>query len=153
MKVIKEEVKSYNLRYEAIDGTTFYDKGECEKYEATAAAIIRSKFLKLVVHESAEYSLFGVGSDDYTVYAVKMATPKDADVIKQLYILDHSWVLNTESQDNKHYMDEAFDMIDRAYKEKDILFVGKNFDGDTYLINTRKAMIDSLNGLDKNTKK
>ena len=148
MKVIKEEVKSYNIRYEAIDGTIFYSKEECEKYENTAAAVIRSKFLKLVVYESTECGLFGVGSDDDTIYAVKMATSKDVDVVKQLYVLDHSWVLNTDSQDNRHYMDEAFDMIDKAYKEKDILFVGKNYDGETYLITTRNILIETLTGLD-----
>lgn len=151
MKEIREEIKSYNIKYEAIDGTIFYNKEECEKYEMTAKAVIKSKFLKLIVKESTECGIFGVGSDDYTTYVVKPVTSEDAATIKQLYILDNQWIATNE--DNKRYMDRAFDIIDRALKEKDILFVGENYEGEIYIINTRKAIIDDLNSLDKNVKK
>ena len=145
MKEIKEEVKSYNIKYEAIDGTIFYNKEECETYEKSAKAVIRTKFKKLVLDESDEYNLFDMGSDDDTVYVVKMSKPQDADVVKQLYMADNGWFAETE--ENKRYIDRAFGLIDRAYEEKDILFVGESYDGEIYIKTTRNAFIEHLTSL------
>ena len=146
MKEIKEEVKSYNIKYEAIDGTIFYNKEECEKYDNSAKAVIKAKFKKLALAECNEYSLFKVGNDEDIVYVVKMPKIQDADTVKQLYIADHEWM--TKSEEYQQCIDEAFGIIDKAYEEKDILFVGENCDGATYIITTKNTIIETLTGLD-----
>ena len=147
MKEIKEEVKSYNIKYEAIDGTIFYNKEECEKYEQSAKAVLRAKFKKLVLVENTEYTLFNVGQDDNLVYAVKMSQIKDADTVKQLYIADNEWL--TKNEDYQRYIDRAFNIIDKAYKENDVLLVGENCDNEIFIIATRNTTIETLNSLDK----
>lgn len=147
MKEIKEEIKSYNIKYEAIDGTIFYNREECETYEKSAKAVIRAKFKKLVLAERDEYSLFNAGSDENTVYVVKMPKAQDVDTVKQLYIADHEWA--TKNEEYQKYIDEAFGIIDKAYEEKDILFVGESYDGDIYIKTTRNAFIEHLTNLDK----
>lgn len=37
--------------YEAIDGTRFYDRAECETYEGSAKCILESRFKKLIIGE------------------------------------------------------------------------------------------------------
>lgn len=147
MKEIKEEVKSYNIKYEAIDGTIFYNKEECEKYEQSAKVVLRAKFKKLVLAENTEYTLFNVGQDDNLVYAVKMSNIKDADTVKQLYIADNEWL--TKNEDYQRYIDRAFNIIDKAYKENDVLLVGENCDNEIFIIATRNTTIETLNFLDK----
>ena len=146
MKEIKEERKAFDIKYEAIDGTIFYNKEECEKYDNSAKAVIRAKFKKLALAECNEYGLFNVGSDENTVYVVKMPKAQDADTVKQLYIADHEWA--TKNEEYQKYIDEAFGIIDKAYEEKDILFIGENYEGETYIITTRNTLIETLNGLD-----
>lgn len=146
MKEIKEERKAFDIKYEAIDGTIFYNKEECEKYDNSAKAVIRAKFKKLVLAERNEYNLFNVGNDEDTVYVVKMPKAQDADTVKQLYVADHEWA--TKNEEYQKYIDEAFGIIDKAYEEKDILFIGENYEGETYIITTRNTLIETLNGFD-----
>ena len=146
MKEIKEERKVFDIKYEAIDGTIFYNKEECETYEKSAKAVIRAKFKKLVLAEHNEYSLFKVGNDEDIVYVVKMPKIQDADTVKQLYMADHEWA--TKNEEYQKYIDEAFGIIDKAYEEKDILFIGENYEGETYIITTRNTLIETLNGFD-----
>jgi hypothetical protein len=40
-------------------------------------------------------------------------------------------------------------MCNRAYKEKDLLLMGTNCDGELYFLDTRNAFIERLNNLDK----
>lgn len=148
MKEIKIENTVYTTQYEAIDGTRFTSKEECEKYDNTARAILKEKFRKLVIDEGTEETFFICGSDENTAYAVKIASEEDADVVLQLYFLDNPWVLD-EKDYNKSVRDKALKMVDRTLKEKDILFVGENYEGDCYLITTRNALIEKLNNIDK----
>ena len=147
MKEVKTERKIYDLSYEAVDGTRFTCKEECEKYEQSAKAVLWAKFKKLVVKEGTEYSMFTVGCDDSTVYAIKMETETDADVLKQLWVMDHSYLATTERYPK--YQEEAFTKIDTAYQEMDILFVGEDCEGQTYIIDTRANIIEDLQNIDK----
>lgn len=142
------ERKVYDTFYVAVDGTEFREKAECEKYEQTAHAVVREKFLKLVISEKTEYDFFHVGSDDTTVYAVKMNSQEEADAVLQLYFLDNPYVLRDEEAPRK-YKERAHNMVNTAYQEQDILFVGENYEGDIFLINTRANIIEDLQMIDQ----
>ena len=148
-EIIKDKtiVEHYTV-YQATDGTEFRDKVECEKYEQTAHAVVRTKFLKLVVEESSEYDFFGVGCDDNTTYAIKMNSQEDVDTVLQLYYLDQPYVLRDE-EGPKRLKEKTFNLVNTAYQEKDILFVGENYEGEICLINTRNGIIRNLLNIDK----
>lgn len=147
MKEVKTERKVYDIHYEAIDGTIFYSKEECEKYDNTAKAVIRSYFMKLVVAEGTEYSFLHVGSDDNTTYAVKMRNENDANVVKQLWEIDHDYLHNQEHY--LKYQTDDFTKIDTACAQGDILFVGEDYESNIYIIDTRANIIESLQNIDK----
>lgn len=50
MKTLTETITAI-IGYEASDGTQFKTKEECEKYEQTAAYVIKERFKKLVIKE------------------------------------------------------------------------------------------------------
>lgn len=142
------ERKVYDTFYVAVDGTEFSEKAECEKYEQTAHAVVREKFLKLVISKKTEYNFFHVGSDDTTVYAVKMQSQEEADTVLQLYFLDKPYVLRDEEAPRK-FKERAHNMVNTAYQEQDILFVGENYEGEIFLINTRANIIEDLQMIDQ----
>ena len=143
MVEVKKERTVYDTWYKASDGVEFRTKEECEKYEQTARAVVRTKFLKLVVEEGTEWDFFKVGSDENTVYAIKINSQEEADTVLQLYYIDDSYVLE-DNENSKSYKERAINMINAAYTEKDILFVGENYEGEIYLINTRNNIIENL---------
>lgn len=151
MKEIKIEKKSYDIQWEAIDGKIFYNEEECKKYEQSAAAVIRAKFNKLVVYEGTEYSTVHMGCDEDTIYAVRMLKESDVDTVKQRFAFDNPFYFNdNKSESNKEYVERVFALIDKAYNDGDILFVGENYDGETYIITTRQTIIDGLLNLENN---
>ena len=77
-----------------------------------------------------------------------METEADKDTVLQLYYNDNSWVLNKEDAMAISLKERAFNMVTKAFTENDILFVGENYDGDIYLINTRAAFIEKLQNID-----
>lgn len=149
MKVINKERTVTDTYYEAIDGTQFRTREECEKYDTTAGAVLRQRFLKLVIKKTTEYNFFGVGSDEDIVYAVKMETEADMNAVLQLYYTDNSWILNKEDDTANEYKERAFNMVNTAFTENDILFVGENYDGEIHLINTRANIIEDLQKIDR----
>jgi hypothetical protein len=148
MQEKKIERKVYETLYEATDGTEFRTKEECEKYEQTAHAVVRTKFLKLVVEEKTEWDFFGVGSDEIPTYAIKMNSQEDADIVLQLYFMENPFILKDDEYAIKR-KDRAYNIVNTAYKEQDILFVGENYDGEIYLIGTRASIIKQLQDIDK----
>lgn len=151
MKEIKIERKAYDIIWESFDGNRFQSREECEKYENSARAVVKQKFLKLVVASENEYSLFNAGSDDNIVYAIRMPKEEDMNTVLQLYYLENPYVLEEEEYAVK-LKQRACDMVSEAYEYKDILFVGENYDGEIYFINTRLDIIDRLKSLDKKKK-
>ena len=148
MKEIQKKREVFDTWYQATDGTEFRTREECEKYEQTAHAVVRQKFLKLVIANKTEYDFFHVGSDDTTIYAVKMDSQEEADTVLQLYFLDNPYVLRDE-ENPKKYKEEALNMVNTAYQEQDILFVGENYEGEIFLINTRANIIEDLQMIDQ----
>lgn len=146
MKQVKTEKISYDIKWEAIDGTQFTNEEECRKYESSARMVLWKRFNDCVIHTDTEYDLLNVGSDECTVYAVKMPTTRERDCVAQLWALDNSWAINKE---DSSYRDEAFSYIDQAYKQEDVLLVGENCDGEIYIIGTRQTIIERLVNLDE----
>lgn len=147
MKEVKTERSVYDIHYEAIDGTIFYNKEECEKYDRTAEAVLRQRFNGMIVKEGTEYSLFGMGNDDATVYAIRMEEESDAFTMKQLWEHYHEYMNNTSRY--SELQKKAYDRIDTAYQEMDILFVAEDCEHSLYIINTMANMIEDLQNIDK----
>lgn len=143
----KEHIE-YITIYQANDGTEFTNKEECEKYENSAHAVVRTKFLKLVIDKKTEYNLFNAGNDEDIVYLVKLNSQEDADAVLQLYYLDNPYVLRDEETPRK-CKERAYTLVTTALKEHDVLYVGENYDGEIYLIDTRANIINRLLEADK----
>lgn len=120
MKEIKEEEIVYNYKYEALDGTVFNSKEECNKYEKTAECVIKKRYNDLVKYTSNECALFNCGSDDYVVDFLKVQTHDDATVIMQMLEL---------SGDNSG---KAREFIADALKTNDYLLVGHDSCSEDY---------------------
>ena len=147
MKEVLKERTVYDTYYEAVDGTSFRSKEECEKYEESANGVLRSKFKNSIIKEGTEYSIFSVGSDESIVYAVKIETNADADTVKQLWIMSHTYIANTERYTK--YLEEAFAKIDEAHTKGDILFVGEDCEGGIYIIDTRAHFMENIQNVGK----
>lgn len=146
MKEIQEEIKSYVTMYQASDGTKFHDEEECKKYELSAKGAVRDKLSKLIVSDTRgttydAWSIFA-GCDDHEVIAVKMDFEKDFDTVLQFIHLEFSWY-NTENK-------EVFQIIEKAFKEKDVVLFGITSDGDYYFINSRNNLIANINNFCNN---
>ena len=147
MKEIKIEKKSYDIKWEAIDGTQFYSEEECKKYEESAVMVLWARFLKLVIAKDNEYNLFKAGCEDNEVYVVKMHNEDDMSVVMQLYLLDNPWLLNV--QNGEELKNRNFSLINKAYRDNDILFVGRNCEDCIYIIDSRQSLFERLENLDK----
>ena len=146
-EVIKERtnVEKYTV-YEAVDGTQFTRKEDCEKYDNSAKGVLRGKLKALIVNdEYTGWDLMG-GNDDSTIIAVKVPTEADIDIVLQNYYFDQPWILNDGNQNSKAKIVLA---VNQAYREQDVLLFGFNCDDELYFIDTRNNIIDRLNKLDK----
>lgn len=148
MREIKVETPRVEISYlyEAADGTRFNDQEECRKYENSAMGVVKSKIKSLVVEEGLDaWELMG-GYDDHSVTAVKLTKPAHADLLKQFMLLLHPYY---NDDTHKHVRDKVFNTIDCAYRNKDILLLGVNCDGEYYFINSRGNIVDNLNNIGK----
>ena len=135
-EVTKEQVQTY-IVYEALDGTEFNDKAECQKYEESAKGVIRARIAKLTVDKSTEWDLLA-GSDDHEVIGIKMQNGRDLEYVKQFFMMECSWYGEVRTR-------EVFDIIEKAYdNNNDIVLFGINCDGEYYFINSRQNIIDNL---------
>ena len=143
----KEHVE-YITVYQANDGTEFQDREECERYEQTARAVLRTRFLKLVVMDGTECTFFSTGSDENPLYAVKMHSQEDVDTVLQLYYLDNPYILENKDYSKKR-KEEVHNLVTTAYEQQDILFVGENCDEYIYLVDTRLNIVNRMLKIDK----
>lgn len=148
MKEIKEEIKrevvDTHTHWEAVDGTVFEQKEECEKYEKSALGMLRGKVNELIVGEAADaWDLMG-GNEDSSVVAILLAKEKDADTFLQWLYLECPWLLNDTMKKRKEEIEAT---VRDVYTNKDVILMGMNCDGDYYFINSRKNIIDNLNKL------
>lgn len=152
MKIIKKEntITEYYDMYQAVDGTEFRDKKECEKYEASALGVLRSRISNLIVADTRnttenEWTLLG-GIEDHDVVGIKMPTTEDFNIVCQFFLLECPWY-NDEGR--KEDREEKISIIEKAFRNEDIVLFGINCDGDYYFINSRQNIIDNLNSFDK----
>ena len=144
MKEVKTERTVYGTMYEAVDGTKFTSKEQCEKYESVAL-VIRNKLKELIVNDQYNcWTLLG-GEEENKVIAVKMETEEDKDTILQNYYLDQPWILK---DDNTTCRERLLICVEQAYREQDVILFGLNRENELYLIDTRNNIIDRLNKLD-----
>lgn len=141
-EVTKEKVQKYTV-YEALDGTEFHDKAECQKYEESAKGIIRARIAKLIVGKGNEWELLA-GSDGHEVVGIKMQTGRDLEYVKQFLLMECGWYNN-----NPVARDKIFDIMEKAYDNDDIVLFGINCDGDYYWINSRQNIVNNLMNLGK----
>ena len=152
MKEVKREVartiKETFVGWEAVDGTFFDDRQECEKYEKSAKGVLRAKLKALTVNEPVDaWTLMG-GMDDHQVIGVHMKTQEDVDVVLQSYYLDQPELL-TDCDYGKRNKAKFLSLVDQAYRDNDLLLFGLNCDNELYIINTRENIIKNLFNLDK----
>ena len=100
MKELTQEVtKKEIIGYQADDGRVFHNEEECRKYEETSNAVIRANFERLVVGETNEYRLFGMGCEDNRIALIEIDNMNDvinANMYGQMMtkdnILDQSYI-------------------------------------------------------------
>lgn len=134
-EVTKEKVQKY-IVYEALDGTEFNDKAECQKYEESAKGVIRARIAKLTVGKATAWDLLA-GSDDNEVVGIKMQNGRDLEYVKQFFMMECSWYGEVRTK-------EIFDVIEKAYDDNDIVLFGINCDGDYYWINALQNIVNNL---------
>jgi len=139
-EVKKERTESYTV-YQAVDGTEFHEKSECEKYERSAHGVLRARIAKLTTGRENAWDLMG-GMEDHDIIGVKMNTESDLKDIQQFLALENSYYCFDKTK-------EIFDIMEKAYNNNDIILFGINCDGDYYFINSRQNIIDNLNILGK----
>jgi hypothetical protein len=144
-EIIKErtKVEKYTV-YQAVDGTEFDFKEDCERYDNSAQGVLRGKLKSLIVNDEWNgWDLMG-GNEDNQVIAVAVPHESDIDIILQNYYCDHPWILQDSNVAMKEKLVAA---VNQAYKDQDVILFGINCDGDYYFINSRQNIIDNLNVL------
>lgn len=149
MKTITKNRTIEDVYYQAIDGTEFRDKQECEKYEASAYAVINSKYRNLVIHTTTEYDLFSAGSDDNTVEVVKLSNNHDIDVVFQMWSY-----INKHSSNNNETCLKHLNTLKECLKQSGIMFIFRGYEEEDsfwfmgsyeYYVNKLNAIIDKVN--------
>ena len=150
MKEIKKQIQRTEtiIRYEAVDGTIFPNREECERYESTALGVLMGKLMKLVETKTNEWDL--LKGEEYTeVLAIRMPREQDKDTVLQTYYLRNPWVF-IEDENAKKNKEGAEALVDQAYRDNDLLLIGMNTDNDSFfMLDTRMNIINRLNNLDK----
>ena len=148
MKEITKErtkVEKYVV-YQAVDGTEFNSREDCEAYDNSAKGVLRGKLKALTVNDEYNgWDLMG-GNEDNDIIAVKVPTEADIDIVLQNYYLDQSWILK---DGRKEFRNKVILAVNQAYKEQDVILFGINCDDDLYFIDTRHNIVNRLNNLDK----
>lgn len=151
MKEIKTErtYTTYDVTYEAIDGTIFDNQSECEQYEKTAKCVISDKYNKLVIKKSTEYAVFSAGSDDDAVDIVKLNNQEDIDTVMQMCYAVHNRWLSNPDESSKNYAEKFLNDCQQAYSEDDLLLIHRGYDKETFWVNRRNEYIQRLKDLCK----
>lgn len=129
MKQIEVEKVIKEIKYEAIDGTIFNNKAECEKYDNTAEAILRQRYQPLVLKTISEWNLFKCGSEECYYDLVIVNNVNDVENILKLTLLRHSY-LTTES--NK--LAEIEKLCMQAMHEGDIILISRGYENDSFWV-------------------
>lgn len=143
MREIQVEEKRYILKYEATDGTIFLNPEECKKYEESAKGVLEGRLSKLVVAKQNAWDLMA-GYDDNEVWAIKISSKADKDVVLQRFFLDSPYLLDKGNEGARAELERK---IDDAYKNKDLLLIGRNLEDELYMIGSRNTYVEKLQSL------
>jgi hypothetical protein len=142
-KLEKDLITKYTV-FQAVDGTEFPQKEECEKYEKSALGVLRGKIKKFVVCEPKDAWTFMGGYDDHQVIAIKPLMESDIATILQWYYLEHPYILEYSRKSERENFEEV---ITEAWKNDDVVLFGINYEKEYYFINSRQNIINNLNSL------
>lgn len=139
----------YNV-YVAYDGTEFTIAEECKKYEESAYGVLNLNYKALVVGQTNEESLTGVGCSDNKVDIIKVKTQQDADVVMQMYFLINPNVKNGVEKNETVYTgwaNRAKELLKNAIEEEDYLFIGRGYEDEEYFwfIGSRASILARMN--------
>ena len=139
----------YNV-YVANDGTEFTIEEECKKYEESAYGVLNLKYKELVVGNTNEESLFGVGCCEDCVDIVKVKTQQDADVVMQMYLIVNPSVKRGIDNNDTYpmkWVNRAKELLKNAIEEDDYLFIGRGYDDEEcfWFIGTRASILAKIN--------
>lgn len=130
MKIIQQIITSHVPAYEALDGTIFKSKEECEKCEGSAKCVLMTKYNKLVVKTCSEYDVFGcVGLEDEIVNIVKLNSTSDIDTILKLIAL-----YNPSSAKNTEWMQKREDRLTDAYNSNSLVVISRGYENNGFYI-------------------
>ena len=150
---MKEVAKTKEVKYtvfQAVDGTEFNSKEDCEAYDNSSKGVLRGKLKALTVNDEYNgWDLMG-GNEDNKILAISVPSQAAVDIILQNYYLDQSWILNDGREE---YRNKVILAVNQAYKEKDVILFGINCNDNLYLIDTRNNIINRLNNIDKKEEK
>lgn len=147
MKEVQKEIKSYKTVYEAIDGTEFISKEECEKYEHSAKCVLNNKYQKLVIKTDTEWNLFYIGSEDEQVDVVKIKDSSDVNTVLTMIAF-----YNPSSAKNLEWLQKREKRLINSLNNG-LVFIGRGYEGDSFYITTTsielsdklKLIIDETN--------
>ena len=142
MKIIKKEVvtKSYVEVFIANDGTEFSTQSECEKYDESAKGVLLAKYAPMVVETFFEDGIFRAGYGDNTVEIVRVKNQEDADILLQLYILDHPYI---NDEGHKEERERIVGQLNSAIG--DFMLVGRGCGRDYFwFYGSRKSIIEDF---------
>lgn len=144
MKEIEKEKKvtTYEIYYQATDGTEFTDPEECRKYEESAKGVLKARLKEITLYSMSESALFDTGSDEFTIHGIKMKVKEHADLVLQSYLISNGWILREDN--HSKYIDKAKQTIQKALDNDDVLLLGENYEGDLYIVGVAKDIVDRL---------
>jgi hypothetical protein len=131
MKQIEVEKIIKEIKYEAIDGTIFNDKAECEKYDNTAEAVLRQRYQPLVLKTISEWDLFKCGSEECYYDLVIVNTTIEVENILKLMLLYHNYLT---SESNKNKLAEIEKLCMQAMREGDIILISRGYNNDSFWV-------------------
>lgn len=137
-------MKSTYTVYQAIDGTEFNSKEECQKYEDTAKCFLLTKYKPLVKRTASEYDIFNTGSDEYMIDILQyLSSESDIDILIQLNRLYYSG----RKLDDDFY-NNMRSKLEKCLKNRDIVLVGRGteYDGydNFYILATLQEITDNI---------
>ena len=87
----KTEVKKFDA-YEAIDGTQFFDREECRRYEQSAAGILLERLKKYEINRGSEYDIFDIGSEEWEVRVVVGDCSEIVNQLRMIFYPKHEYI-------------------------------------------------------------
>lgn len=144
MKEITKEKKSTYTVYQAVDGTEFDSKEECQKYEDSAKCVLLTKYKPLIKRIDSEYNIFTAGSDEYMIDILQyLSSESDIDILIQL----HRLYCSGRKLNDEHYVDMR-NKLEKCLKNRDIVLIGRGTEYDGYdnffILTTLQEVTDNI---------